>query len=300
MKRLLIVTILIAVTAFTMLFSGCSQLNVSENVPTAEPVVTPTPESTPTATAEPTQSPDPYVTGIPVRSNLGDEDYDAPNFQFVCNYDLDGDGNEDEIKLMVENYDEPTLVVGDTSVKFSEHMLGSYNCGSCFKIADVDDGKLIYFVSLGGRNRGYDAHCAYYENGTLYEVRFPEWLFFTADKDDPFVGTWTGDNTIDIECLYDNSIKHVTVDTDKIDGFDPSWRDYGFGAILDDEMFDYGPGVIDDTVHVRYDLTMCDYVDTYAHADCVFKFDKDNMSMTFVSVTYSATYYNSDAVTFQD
>ena len=170
--------------------------------------------------------------------------------------------------------------------------------GSGFMISNVNDGKLIYFVSVGGHNRGYDTHCAYYENGKLYEVRFPEWLFFTEDKEAPFVGTWTGDNTFDIKCLYDNSIKHATLDTDKIDGFEPSWRELGFGAVLDNS--DGGPKVIDDTVYVTYELTIDEYLYTYAYADCTFKFDKDNMSMTLVSANYSAMNYNLDGIMFQD
>ncbi|NLB61807.1 MAG: hypothetical protein GX802_05245 [Clostridiales bacterium] len=129
------------------------------------------------------------------------------DFSFTKDFDLDGDGTTEEIKLIIHSYNEPTLVIGDSELKFTNHSDASYNSNPQITVCNVEGGKLIYIVLEGNAN--FYAHCAYYSDDKLTEIAFP---FDYENLNALFPRKWLTDKQIEITCALGGESKVLEID----------------------------------------------------------------------------------------
>ncbi len=215
-----------------------------------------------------------------VQAQYSDPEDDS-TFFFSYMYDLDEDGAEEEIIMNVSDYNTPVLTVGDLETGFCEADAASYDTAAQFMVCDTSyGGKLIYFFLLGGRNYGFYAHCAYFENGTLSEVLFPEEFFGNLDEDpEPvFIREWIDDDTFEVRCIYGGD--QATVDIDK-EGYEQAFsqqlsaaREAVFCDILNSYELDESTGDMK-SIFVLDDAYYHDFVFAYI----TLKFDREALKL---------------------
>lgn len=133
------------------------------------------------------------------------------NLEFTKDYDLDGDGATEEIKLLIHSYNEPTLVIGNSELKFTNHSEASYDANPQITVCKTEGGNLIYIVLED--NAAFYAHCAYYKDDTLTEVAFP---FDYENLSALFPCKWLTDKQIEITCALGGASKVLEID---VEGF---------------------------------------------------------------------------------
>lgn len=206
---------------------------------------------------------------------------DDSTFSFSYMYDLDEDGAEEEIIMNVRDYNTPTMTVNDLETGFLEADAASYDVAAQFMVCDTNyGGKLIYFFLLGGRNYGFYAHCAYYENDTLSEVLFPEEFFGNLDEDPAPVFTceWIDDDTFELKCIYGNG--QATVDIDK-ESYEQTLgkpiSDAG-EAVFNDILNDYELDKSNGDMKAAFVLEDADYHD-FVRAYITLNFNREEMRL---------------------
>ncbi len=274
MKKItLIVTILLALTSAII---ACAPANAPTD-PAQPPAVENTDVLTSTAPVPTHDASDGYV-----YAEHSDPEDDS-NFSFSYMYDLDEDGVEEEIIMNVRDYNTPTMTVNDAETGFLEADAASYDIAAQFMVCDTNyGGKLIYFFLLGGRNYGFYAHCAYYENDTLSEVFFPDEFFGNLDEDPApvFTREWTDDDTFELKCVYGTHQATVDIDKDRYEqALGAPLSNDAEGAAFDDILNDYELDLSNGDMKAAFILDDTDYR-CFAMSYITLNFNREELTLT--------------------